>query len=170
MSINDYFNTQIKNYKSDKNLFSILNRGLYEKQIFNYLEYFHPNQFKIIFYDHIKIDQKKVLHSLYDFLNIRAEKKPFFYNIMPKLNSRNKILLNLERKYSGNKILVKDLQLLHNMFYFMNLSKKISPDELETRIILGKFYKPHNLRLKKFLIKEELVDINSIHNIKWLCD
>ena len=52
----------------------------------------------------------------------------------------------------------------------MNLSKKISPDELETRIILGEFYKPHNLRLKKFLIKEELVDINSIHNIKWLCD
>ena len=126
--------------------------------------------FKIIFYDHIKIDQKKVLHSLYDFLNIRAEKKPFFYNIMPKLNSRNRILLNLERKYSGNKILVKGLQLLHNMFYFMNLSKKISPDELETRIILGEFYKPHNLRLKKFLIKEELVDINSIHNIKWLCD
>ena len=89
---------------------------------------------------------------------------------MPKLNSRNRILLNLERKYSGNKILVKGLQLLHNMFYFMNLSKKISPDELETRIILGEFYKPHNLRLKKFLIKEELVDINSIHNIKWLCD
>ena len=170
LSINDYFNTQIKNYKSDKNLFSILNRGLYQKQIFNYLEYFHPNQFKIIFYDHIKIDQKKVLHSLYDFLNIRAEKKPFFYNIMPKLNSRNRVLLNLERKYSGNKILVKGLQLLHNMFYFMNLSKKISPDELETRIILGEFYKPHNLGLKKFLIKEELVDINSIHNIKWLCD
>ena len=169
-SISEYFKNLIKNYKSDKNLFSILNRGLYEKQIFNYLEYFHPNQFKIIFYDHIKMDQKKVLYSLYDFLNIRVEKKLFFYNTMPKVNSGNRILLNLERKYKNNKIIVKGLHFLHNLFYLMTSARKTSLDELEARIILDEFYKPHNISLNKFLIKEELVDINSIHNIKWLCD
>ncbi len=168
--IDIYFSELIKNRKDFKDSFSILNRGLYERQLFNYLEYFHPSQFKVIFYDDIKKDQQTTLYSIYEFLNIRMEKKIIFYNIIPKLNSRNKILLNLERKFNDNKFLVKILQYLHNFLYSLNSKKQFSKAEMEAIKMLNNFYQPYNRSLNKFLIKEELVDIMGIKNIKWLCD
>jgi Sulfotransferase domain len=91
----------------------LLERGNYAVQLKRYLDKFSPEKFKIVFYEDIMRDPQRVLANIYEFVGVSNAFCPASITKRPKQNAYIKLLVDLERTYSRNKLLVRGVNLLN---------------------------------------------------------
>jgi len=83
-----------KNYYSRKfKYFSILDRGIYHKQLKIYFENFDKKQIHILFSEKLFLNARKELNKLFDFLNLNPEQVP-----CSKIYNKSKIDIKIKQK------------------------------------------------------------------------
>jgi hypothetical protein len=123
-------------------LSDLLNRGLYNKLLSPYYRLFKPGCFLIIDYKDIQQNSKKALETVYSFLQVDPRFIPQSLRKQPKKNSNSKFLMNMEKRFPKNKLLIYLLHKLHQTLPDQK-SKDFFQSEKEIRELLGRFYDEH---------------------------
>lgn len=146
------FINAVKTFSPDEDIFSagiyhdVLHRGLYHKLLKNYYDLFDASQFLIIPYEDVQKNPSGVLKSVFSFLNVDESFIPPNIDTKPKKNSNNKLLINIERKFSKNKLVSYAVNKLHQAFPG-NEKQSYSENEKQLINIFTDFYDKHKLHV-----------------------
>jgi len=134
-------NSRTKDDLQNNKQYSYLARGLYSKQISNYLNYFNKEQFLFIEFEDFVKNQDSTLKEICDFLNIKKDKK-----IVNKVIHTSKLSLFEKVKFNFLNNYYNPLSLLTSSGY-PKMSRR-------TRRTLMEYYKDDILALEKIIDKD----------------
>ena len=106
-----------KNYYSRKfKYFSILDRGIYHKQLKIYFDNFDKKQIHVLFSENLFLNTRKELNKLFEFLNLNPEKVP-----CSTIYNKSKIDIKIKQQTKKN---IESFFLKHNEKLYKMINTK----------------------------------------------
>lgn len=88
----------------DRFVDELVRRGFYGRQIRPYLDRFGPESLLVVLYDEVKADPAAVVRRVYRHVGVDAAFEPDSLSRRPKVNTRNRAVIALERMTKGRKL------------------------------------------------------------------
>lgn len=88
----------------DRFVDELVRRGFYGRQLRPYLDRFGPESLLVVLYDEVKADPAAVVRRVYRHVGVDAAFEPDSLSRRPKVNTRNRAVIALERMTTGRKL------------------------------------------------------------------
>ncbi len=88
----------------DRFVDELVRRGFYGQQLRPYLDRFGPESLLVVLYDEVKADPAAVVRRVYRHVGVDAAFEPDSLSRRPKVNTRNRAVIALERMTKGRKL------------------------------------------------------------------
>lgn len=159
------FEKALADQKNRKNKDNILRTDLYlesvkySEQIARYFETFGRKNVKVILFDDLKKDSKKVYYEILEFLNLKKNKIDYSVQNESKYSYRSQLILKIISKLKNSPLLVRKIikfllpYQLRNFIRSLNMKeiKKLKPINENTRKQLVKKLSPEIKRTEKLI-------------------
>ncbi|CAM3253596.1 sulfotransferase domain-containing protein [Salinibacter ruber] len=132
--------TGFPNRLDEPHLDSLVTRSFYGEQLAPYVDQYSPDSLLVVLYDDIQCDRKHVVRKVFSHLGVQSTYVPPSLDQKPKVNTKYKTLIDIERMIPGRTgAIIGDY--LNRILSFTSSRNNPLPAEMKKELLVK--FKPH---------------------------